>query len=190
MLLPLASCDCGLRRHWRAQSRDSLWRLGIAQRNCVDHRHHHIRQSLSRSGSGREVKRRDRLLRHDRLLLHRSPAARRTSPAPTSAPAYFTSSQHPPLFLVQQPHQPAQLPHLRTIGAMHCAGLHDPLEPLWRPRARAGATVHPASAVRHSHAQTRARRRRDVIRPSHRAALPAPAAAIVRSLVTNGGAAS
>jgi len=43
--------------------------------------------------------------------------------------------QHAPLLVAQSPHQPAQLPHLCTVGAMHRAGLHDALQPLQRARA-------------------------------------------------------
>jgi hypothetical protein len=59
--------------------------------------------------------------------------------------------QHTPLLLVQRPHQPAQLPHLGAINAMHCAGLHDALEPLRGPRAGAGAAVHPADILDAAH---------------------------------------
>ena len=40
--------------------------------------------------------------------------------------------QHTPLFLVQSPHQPAQLPHLGAVGTMHRAGFRDALPPLRR----------------------------------------------------------
>jgi integrase len=57
--------------------------------------------------------------------------------------------QYTPLLLVQGTHQPAQFPHLGSIGAMQRAGLHDAPEPLGGPWAGAGATVHPTSPVRH-----------------------------------------
>jgi len=58
--------------------------------------------------------------------------------------------QHATLLLVQHPHQPAQLPHLCTVGAMHRAGLADTLQPLRRSGAcawcrRASCTARSAS---------------------------------------------
>src|SRR4029077_13595917 len=54
-----------------------------------------------------------------------------------------------PLLLVQQPHQPAQLPHLGPVSAMHRAGLHDALQALRRPWASTGAAMVVTPAVAH-----------------------------------------
>lgn len=67
-----------------------------------------------------------------------------TDRAITRGIALLHELQHTPLLLVQQPHQPAQFPHLGPVSAMHRVGLHDALQTLWRPWASAGTTMHTA----------------------------------------------